>query len=272
MTATAGAAEAALAIQKRLPGFAPRLAVVLGSGLAAAADVVEPAAAIACEDLPDFPRPSVEGHPGRLVIGRVAGVPAAVLVGRTHPYEAGRLDAMAAPIRAFRLLGAEVLHLTGTAGSLRPEVGPGRLMMVTDHLNLMGGSPLAGPNDDAFGPRFPAMTEAYDPALQAAQRESAAGAGIDLAEGVYAGMPGPQFETPAEIRMLAALGADAVGMSLVPECILARHCGLRVAATAVVANPAAGLGPPPDHAGTLAAGAAAAEALGRLLDGLARRL
>jgi len=269
---TAGAAETALAIEKRVPGFAPRLAVVLGSGLAAAADIVEAAAVIACEDLPDFPRPTVAGHPGRLVVGGLAGVPVAVLVGRTHAYEARRPDAMATPIRAFRLLGAEVLHLTAMAGSLRPEVGPGRLMMVTDHLNLTGGSPLAGPNADAFGPRFPAMTDAYDPALQAAQRDAAAEAGIDLAEGVYAGVLGPQFETPAEIRMLRTLGADAVGMSLVPECILARHCGLRVAATAVVANAAAGLGPAPDHGATLTAGADAAERVARLLAGFARRL
>lgn len=268
MMASADAAEAALAIERRVPGFTPRLAVLLGSGLAAVAGSIDAAVVIAYDDLPGFPRPAVDGHPGRLVLGRLGGVPTAVLVGRSHAYESGsgRLDAMAAPIRAMRLLGAEILWLTAAAGSLRPEVGPGRLMMVTDHLNLMGGSPLAGPNDDAFGPRFPDMAQVYDPALQAIQRTAAAAAGIDLADGVYAGVPGPQFETPAEVRMLRVLGADAVGMSLVPEAILARHCGLHVAATVVVANLATGLGAvAPDHEGTLEVSQAAASVLARLV-------
>lgn len=253
------------AIRARADGRQPRVALVLGSGLGPLADGLEDAVAISYADIPGFPQPGVHGHAGRLVLGRLDGVPVACLAGRAHAYE-GRIDAMAVPVRTMKALGCEAIYLSCAAGSLRPEVGPGRLMMITDHINLMGGSPLVGPNDEAVGPRFPPMADAYDPELQEVQRQAAASLGIDLAEGVYAGWLGPAFETPAEVRMIRRLGADAVGMSTVPECLLARHCGLRVTATAVITNLGVGLSDAPvNHDQTLAAAAEAGTRLGRLV-------
>jgi xanthosine phosphorylase len=262
------AARAASEIKVRAPGRLPRVGIVLGSGLGGVAARVEDAVSIPYGELPGFPEPGVEGHAGRLVVGRLAGTEVAVMQGRVHAYEGTGFAALRTAVRALKLAGVEALVLTCAAGSLRTEVGPGRLMLVTDHLNLLGTNPLVGPNDDAFGPRFPSLTEAWDPHLRA--RLSAAGEalGIPMAEGVYAAWLGPSFETPAEVRMLKLLGADAVGMSMVPECIIARHCGLRVAGCAVITNLGVGLGDGPvDHAHTLRTAATAAKDLERLLVG-----
>ena len=266
------AARAAAEILHRVPGFRPRVGIVLGSGLGGVADRIAGATAIPYGELPGFPLPSVEGHMGRLVLGhlgdRGGGQPVACMQGRVHAYEGNGFDALKTAIRALKLAGCDTLVLTCAAGSLRVEVGPGRLMAISDHINMLGANPLTGPNEDAFGPRFPSMTDAWDPALRALLRRKALERKIDLVEGVYAAWPGPSFETPAEVRMLKILGADAVGMSTVPECIVARHCGLRVVGCAVITNLGVGLGDGPvDHDQTLRAASAAASDLERLLTG-----
>jgi xanthosine phosphorylase len=244
----------------------PRVGVVLGSGLGAVADAVEDPVVVSYEDLPGFPRPSVSGHAGRAVLGSIGGVSVAVLQGRAHLYEGGSLDALRAPVRALRAAGASVLVLTNAAGSLRPEVGPGSLMAITDHINLTGVNLLAGPNDSAIGPRFPSLRDAYDPVLLDVLRGSAREVGVGLAEGVYLAVGGPSFETPAEIRAFRVMGADAVGMSTVQETILARHCGLRVAAVSVITNLAEGMTDEPlSHDQTLRAAQDGAGDLTRLL-------
>jgi inosine/guanosine/xanthosine phosphorylase family protein len=246
--------------------FVPRLGIILGSGLAEVADAIEAAAVVDYEDLPGFPRTGVAGHRGRLVLGTLAGLPVACLQGRAHVYEGVDAASLATPVRTLRRAGAELLLVTNAAGSLRPEVGPGRLMLISDHINLLGVNPLTGPNDDAVGPRFPGLRDAYDPALRGALRDAARAESVDLAEGVYLATPGPSFETPAEIRAFRTLGADAVGMSTVPEVIAARHCGLRVAALSVITNLAEGLGDEPlSHAQTLAFATAAAGDLRRVV-------
>ena len=244
----------------------PRVGVVLGSGLGAVADAVENAAVVGYEELPGFPRPSVEGHAGRAVLGVIGGVPVAVFQGRAHLYEGGSFDAVRAPVRALRAAGASVLVLTNAAGSLRSEVRPGSLMAITDHINMTGMNLLTGPNDASIGPRFPSLRDAYDPVLLASLRASAADLGIPLAEGVYLAVGGPSFETPAEIRAFRVLGADAVGMSTVQETIIARHCGLRVAAVSVITNLAEGMTDEPlSHEQTLRAASDGAGDLARLL-------
>jgi xanthosine phosphorylase len=244
----------------------PRVGVVLGSGLGAVADAVEDPAVVGYEELPGFPRPSVAGHAGRAVVGSIAGVPVAVLQGRAHLYEGGDPEALRTPVRALKAAGASILVLTNAAGSLRTEVGPGSLMAITDHINLTGVNLLMGPNDDAIGPRFPSLRDAYDPELLDGLRASARDLGIALAEGVYLAVSGPSFETPAEIRAFRTLGADAVGMSTVQETILARHCGLRVAAVSVITNLAEGMTDEPlSHEQTLSAAQDGAVDLTRLL-------
>jgi xanthosine phosphorylase len=244
----------------------PRVGIVLGSGLGAVANAVEDPIVVGYEELPGFPRPTVHGHAGRAVLGTIGGVPATVLQGRAHLYEGGDLDALRTPVRALREAGAEILILTNAAGSLRPSVGPGTLMAIIDHINLTGVNLLMGPNDEAIGPRFPSLRDAYDPALLDLLRESAGEVGVTLAEGVYLAVSGPSFETPAEIRAYATLGADAVGMSTVQETILARHCGLRVAAVSVITNLAEGMSDEPlSHEQTLRAAEAGAGDLARLL-------
>jgi len=218
------------------------------------------------EELPGFPRPTVSGHAGRAVLGAIGGVPVAVVQGRAHLYEGGDPEALRVPVRSLHAAGAEILILTNAAGSLRPTVGPGSLMAITDHINLTGFNLLMGPNDDAIGPRFPSLRDAYDPGLLNALRESAEERGIALAEGVYLAVTGPSFETPAEIRAYRTMGADAVGMSTVQETILARHCGLRVAAVSVITNLAEGMSDEPlSHGQTLRAAHDGAADLARLL-------
>jgi xanthosine phosphorylase len=221
---------------------APRLGIVLGSGLGGIADALTSATRIPYADLPGFPAPSVAGHGGTLHVGRLSDLPVAVFQGRKHVYESGDARGMREPIRALKRWGAEALLATNAAGSLNADVGPGRLMAISDHINLLGVNPLTGPNDDAIGPRFPSMRDAYDPRLRAVLQEAAKALGIDLAEGVYLATAGPTFETPAEIRAFRTLGADAVGMSTVPEVILARHAGLKVAAVSAITNLAEGMG------------------------------
>jgi xanthosine phosphorylase len=227
---------------RRLQDFAPRLGIILGSGLGGLADSLTDVARFPYADLDGFPQPTVAGHGGTLHMGNLNGLPVAVYQGRKHIYEGGDPGAMRVPIRVLKKLGAEALLVTNAAGSLREEVGPGRLMAITDHINLLGVNPLTGPNDDEVGPRFPSLRDAYDPALLTRLRAAAGKLDIDLAEGVYLATAGPTFETPAEIRMFRTLGADAVGMSTVPEVILARHAGLRVAAVSAITNLAEGMG------------------------------
>jgi xanthosine phosphorylase len=246
---------------------APRVGIVLGSGLGAVADAVQDPATVSYEELPGFPRPTVAGHAGSAVLGRLGGVPVCVLMGRAHLYEGGDPAPRVTPIRALHAAGVDTLVLTNAAGSLRPEVGPGRLMAISDHINLTGHNPLVGPNDDAIGPRFPSLRDAYDPELRARLHAAAGEHGIDLAEGVYLAVSGPSFETPAEIRAFRTLGADAVGMSTVHETILARHAGLRVAAISAISNLAEGMSDVPlSHEQTLADAQRAAGDLATLLE------
>ena len=219
--------EAAQVLTERA-GAAPRVGVVLGSGLGKVADAVENATAIPYSDLPGFPQPGVEGHAGRAVAGSIGGVPVVALQGRAHLYEGVDVDELRTPVRALKAAGAEILVLTNAAGSMRADLGPGSLMLIEDHINLTGANLLAGPNDDELGPRFPSLRDAYDPALRDELKAAARELGIGLAEGVYLAVRGPSFETPAEIRAFRTLGADAVGMSTVPEAIVARHMGLEV--------------------------------------------
>ena len=243
----------------------PRVAIVLGSGLGPLADQLTDPATIPYADLSGFPEPGVSGHSGTVVVGDLGGVPVLCFKGRVHAYE-GRPDAMAVPIRMAKAAGCETLYLTCAAGSLRPDMGPGSLMTITDHINMSGRNPLVGPNDGRIGPRFAPMDEAYDRNLVSMQAAAAAKAGLSLAAGVYVQTLGPMFETPAEVRMLALLGGDAVGMSTVPETILARHCGLRVTATAMITNLGVGLSPTPvTHDQTLSVATEGGRRLGRLI-------
>jgi xanthosine phosphorylase len=240
--AVARGEAAAAAIARAAPGFSPRLGLVLGSGLGGLADALEEPISIDYGDLPGFPEPGVAGHGGRLVLGTLGGLPVAALQGRRHVYEGGDPGAMRAPVRAIRHAGAAAIFITNAAGSLHPSSPPGSLMAISDHINMLGVNPLTGVNDDVIGPRFPSMRDAYDPALRGLLRQCAGKLGIELPEGVYLAAHGPSFETPAEIRAFRTLGADAVGMSTVPEVILARHCGLRVAAVSAITNLAEGMG------------------------------
>ena len=264
--------EAARTIRSRRPDFTPLAGIVLGSGLAPIADQIEDPLVVPYGVLPGFPLTAVGGHPGRLILGWLGGVPVACLQGRTHAYEGQETGGMRTPVRSLHLLGCEVLYLTCASGGIRADLEAGSLMAITDHLNLMGSNPLAGANDPSFGPRFPDMTCAYDRDLVALQQAAAADLGVVLADGVYAAMAGPSYETPAEIRMLERLGADAVGMSVVPECIIARHCGMRVAATAAIANPAAAAGGPIlDHDDVVATVETTAKTLGLLIGDMLSR-
>jgi purine nucleotide phosphorylase len=251
-------------IRARRPGFTPAMAVVLGSGLGGLADSLQGATVIPYAELPGFPQPAVAGHAGRLVLGEAGGLPLALLQGRGHFYESGRADAMRPAIDALARLGCPALLLTCAAGSLRAEVGPGSIVMLTDHINFNGPSPLIG---EPGTRRFVDMTEAYDPGLRGQLQRAAKSAGVPLHEGVYAWFGGPQFETPAEIRAVRALGADMVGMSVVPETILARHAGLKVAALAVITNLGAGMTADAlDHRQTLDGAGRALTDTTRLLD------
>lgn len=250
-------------IRDRAPGFAPKIAVLLGSGLGGLVEEATAVASIPYAELAGFPQPTVGGHAGRLVLGHVGPTPVAILQGRAHYYESGRADEMAMAIRTMADLGCEILLQTNAAGSLRLDMPPGSLMVITDHINFTGVNPLFGVCDDR---RFVDMVGAYDPAAAKRLLALAHGAGIRCHDGVYIWFCGPSFETPAEIRAATVLGADAVGMSTVPETILARHAGLKVAAISVLTNYAAGLVPGAlGHDHTIAVASAASGDLRRLL-------
>jgi purine-nucleoside phosphorylase len=244
----------------------PRAGIVLGSGLGSLADALEDPVAIPFEALPGWPAATVPGHAGRLLLGQLAGVPVAMLQGRFHLYEGNDPGLVVQPVLLFRRLGARLVVLTNTAGGVNPGFGPGTLMLITDHLNLTGRTPLLGPNADELGPRFADMTDVWTPGLRDGLRAAAAAEGVVLAEGIYAGLLGPAFETPAEVRMLRTMGADAVGMSTVLEAMAARWAGLEVCGVSLVTNAGAGYtGQPLNHEEVLTAGAEAGPRLARVI-------
>ena len=237
--------QGCLAAVRRQTDFVPRVGLILGSGLGGFADELDPVAAVDYADIPGFPRSTAPGHAGRFVFGYVGDTPAAVMQGRVHLYEGYDVSDVVLPVRLLRAMGAEILFVTNASGGIRPDLTAGRLMLITDQVSSFVPNPLRGENMDELGVRFPDMGCAYDIALRRLIREKAALEGIDLAEGTYVQLPGPSFETPAEIRMLAALGCDAVGMSTAVEVIAARHAGMRVCGVSCVANLAAGLSEAP---------------------------
>jgi len=224
-----------------IKGPRPTVGLILGSGLGGYADKLANGAAIDYADIPHFPRSRVPGHRGRLVLGERSGVACAAMQGRVHMYEGHSAATVAFPARVLVALGCKVLIVTNAAGGLNPDWQPGTLMLIRDHLDMLRDHALRGPNDDRLGPRFPDMTNAYAPELRSLVRETAKGLGIALAEGVYVAMPGPTYETPAEVKMLRGLGADATGMSTVPEVVAARHMGARVIGVSCITNQAAGI-------------------------------
>ena len=224
-----------------LPAGESGIAVVLGSGLGAFGDELDDARSMPFSELPGFPRATVQGHKGRLVAGTLAGVPVLALQGRLHGYEGHDAATVAFPARVFGVLGARALVVTNAAGGTNPAFAPGDLMRITDHINMTGRNPLIGPNEDALGPRFPDISRAYDERLAGALEAAGAEAGVPLRAGVYLQWNGPSYESPAEIRMSRALGADAVGMSTVPEVIVAAHMGLPVCGVSCITNLAAGI-------------------------------
>jgi purine-nucleoside phosphorylase len=249
----------------------PRTAIVLGSAQAAFADALTERVEINYSDIPGWPVPRVEGHAGKLIVGRCAGVPVTVMSGRVHLYEGWSPQEVTFGVRVLGLLGLQRLVLTNAAGGINAAYHPGLLVLLTDHINLQGSNPLCGPNDAKLGPRFPDMSRAYSPELRDAARAAAAELGIELSEGVYAALLGPSFETPAEIRYLRAIGADLAGMSTVPETIVANHMGVRVLGISTVTNMAAGMQHELNHAEVLEMGRASAAGLIRLLTNLISR-
>lgn len=231
--------EAVAMIQERSP-LRPAIGLVLGSGLGAFAKTLEGATRIPYADIPHFPRSTVSGHQGELVIGTSGGVPVAVLAGRSHYYEGHPLADVVFPVRVLARSGVRSLVVTNAAGSVNVDFRPGELMIIDDHINFIG-NPLIGPNEEALGPRFPDMSDAYDPTLRGIAEKACAAAGVPARHGVYIAMTGPSYETPAEIRMARALGADAVGMSTAPEVVAARHMGVRVVGLSCLTNMAAGV-------------------------------
>jgi len=261
-------AESVAAI-RALCGVKPRVGLVLGTGLGAVTDGMVVEGRIPYEQIPHFPVSTVDTHAGELFLGRVSGRPALVMSGRFHYYEGYTMQQVVYPVRVARALGVEVLVVSNAAGGINEELHTGDLMLIRDHINLMGDNPLIGPNDDTLGPRFPDMSAAYSPRLQEMARTVAANAGIVLREGVYAAVAGPNLETAAEYRFLRTIGADAVGMSTVPEVIAAVHCGMRVAGFSVITDECV-----PERLAVaevdkiIAAANAAAPRLVRLVDGL----
>jgi len=233
--------ESAEALRARLNGFQPRVLLILGSGLGALADEVRDPIVIPYADVPHMKHSTAPDHKGQFVFGRLSGQDVAVMQGRLHTYEGWSFADVSYPVRVLRLLGAETLIVTNAAGAVNTAFSAGDIMLITDHIKLFGVSPLCGPNIDAFGPRFPDMSHVYTPALQDAARQAAAELGIPLREGVYMYFPGPQYETPAEVCLARTLGASAVGMSTVPEAIVAAHCGMQVLGFTLCTNMAAGV-------------------------------
>ncbi|HEX4303996.1 MAG TPA: purine-nucleoside phosphorylase [Rhizomicrobium sp.] len=245
MTRAQDVEQGIAALKAAVKGPFPKTALILGSGLGPFADTLQDTIDISYADIPGFPVPSVQGHHGRLRIGTVSGHAVACMQGRLHAYEGHPAQALATPIRILRGLGVETLVLTNAAGGLSLDKPAGTLMIVEDHINYSGQNPLIGPNDPAVGPRFFDMTRAYDPDLRALMHRAAQEADVGVTSGIYIYTLGPNFETPAEIRMFAAWGANAVGMSTVPECLAAVHSGMKVAALSLITNLGAGLAPAP---------------------------
>jgi len=244
----------------------PEVGIVLGSGLGGLADDLEDAIAIPFEDLPGWPAATAPGHVGRLLLGTLAGRPVVMLQGRFHMYEGNDPGLVIQPVLLFKALGARIVVLTNAAGGLDPSFGPGTLMVMSDHINLTGRSPLIGPNADELGPRFPDLVDAWSPRLRTALHAAAATEGVHLEEGIYVGLTGPNYETPSEVRWLASLGAHAVGMSTVLECIAARWVGLEVCGVSLVTNAGAGYtGEPLTHEEVLESGKEAGPRLARVI-------
>jgi len=240
--------EAAEFLQAKLDGRSPKIGIILGSGLGALADQLEERLVIPYQSIPYFPVSTVAGHEGRFVAGKLGGKEVLCMQGRFHYYEGYHLKMVTMPVRVMKLLGIETLIVTNAAGGINTDFKPGDLMLITDHINMIGENPLIGPNWDAFGSRFFDMTTAYDPDYRRLAEETAISLGFSLQKGVYAWMSGPCYETPAEIRFLQTIGADAVGMSTVPEVIVARHAGMRVLGVSCITNMAAGItGEPLNH-------------------------
>ena len=258
--------EAAAFLRPRLDRV-PETAIILGSGLGAFGDRLKQAVTLRYEDIPHWPASRVVGHAGRLVSGKANGRPVLVLSGRAHFYEGHDLGTVTFATRVLGRLGVKTLIVTNAAGGINLRFEQGALMLIDDHINLLGPNPLIGPNDDRFGRRFPDMSEVYSKRLRAIAAEAAAAAGQPLEHGVYIAVTGPSYETPAEIRAFRVLGADAVGMSTVPEVIVARHCGLRVAAVSAITNLAEGMGGEElSHEQTLRVAKEGAERLGPLIE------
>ena len=272
---TRGQVEEAVAYIRSRTRYQPEFGVVLGSGLGGLAEAVEQADVVPFSVIPHFPVSSVQGHAGRMVIGRLEGRSVLVMQGRVHYYEGYSMGMVTFPIRIMQLLGIKTLILTNAAGGLNTSFVAGDVMLITDHINLIGMAglnPLRGPNDDSLGPRFPDMSQAYDPALRALALQVAAEHQIDLKQGVYICLAGPSFESPADIKFLRLIGADAVGMSTVPETIAARHGGLRVLGFSGISNalPVPGVTVETTHAEVLEAGRAIVPKLTTLVRGVLR--
>ena len=265
-------AEAAQVVQSRI-GEIPNVAIVLGSGLGSFAHALADAVVVPYATIPHWPASKIVGHAGELVAGTVGGRRVIALSGRAHVYEGHAMEVATFATRVLGLLGVKSLILTNAAGGINTSFSQGALMLIRDHINLMGTNPLVGPNDERFGPRFPDMTEAYSPRLRKAAREAAAAAGIKLEEGVYIAVVGPSYETPAEIRAFRVMGADAVGMSTVPETIVARHMGMEVAGISCITNMAAGvLDQPLVHDEVMATAARVRDQFIAVLTGLVARV
>ena len=259
-------AEHATRIIRARTTVEPRIAVVLGSGLGGFADDFEEPVAIPYDEIPGFSRSTAQGHAGRLVIGKIDGIPVLAMQGRLHYYEGYSLEEVTFPVRTFGLLGIKTLVLTNASGGINVQLSQGALMVISDHVNLMGVNPLRGPNDERFGPRFPDMSAVYSPELQELVVEEAKAIGIEVRRGIYGALSGPSYETPAEIHLLRNLGADAVGMSTVPEAIVARHMGLEVLGISCITNMAAGISDEPiNHKDVMATGDRVRETFTELL-------
>jgi purine-nucleoside phosphorylase len=264
--------EAAEAIRRRVREV-PRIAIVLGSGLGDFANSLGDAVSIPYRELPHWPVSNVVGHEGRLVVGTTRGKTIAALSGRSHVYEGHDLRTVTFAVRALGLLGVKTLILTNAAGGINTSFSQGALMVIDDHINLIGGNPLAGPNDDRFGPRFPDMTVVYSARLRKAADEAGKTISLPLPHGIYVALLGPSYETPAEIRFLRAIGADAVGMSTVPEAIAARHMGMEVLGISCITNMAAGVLPQPlDHSEVMETARRVRGQFMALLEGIVERI
>jgi purine-nucleoside phosphorylase len=244
----------------------PRIAIILGSGLSDIADGVLDSVVTPYAEIPHFPCSTVEGHPGKLIAGTLAGVPVIVMQGRVHGYEGYEPEEVTFPMRVLARFGIKTVIVTNAAGGIRLGLQPGELVLISDHINFLGRNPLTGPNDVRFGPRFFDMTEAYSKRLRSLARQAAQEVGFGFSEGIYLALSGPSYETPAEIRAFRTLGADLVGMSTVPEVIVARHMGIEVLGISCVTNLAAGiLDKPLDHQEVMETGFRAQDRLSRLL-------